>query len=393
VRKSLVIVQFAISIALIVATIIIQAQTRLLRGMDLGIDLDNRLVITGITSSEVAPLEDTIREQMLAIPGVTAAALASDELPMTHYNNSDFLVPELGVMDFIDTDKVFVDAHFFDLYGVQAVAGRLYGEEYTADTLVRSGSGDVPWTRNAVVTESFARAAGVNDPGDMLGKVIVAEDYGGDGIHLHATVIGVIADLHLRRLHEHTAQMVFFASNSVLEVMSLKIETGNLAATLAAIDDTWADIVPQVPIHRYFAQDSFDALYKTEQRRGQVLTALSAFAMFVACLGLFGLAAYSVEQKTLEIGIRKVHGARIPDILILIGAQLLKSVLWANLVAWPVVYFIMRDWLDSYAFRIDITPLVFITAGLLAAALALACVAWQVLKVARSSPIHALRYE
>lgn len=393
VRKALVVIQFAISIALIVATIVIQAQTHLLHSIDLGIELENRLVLTGITGSDVAPLADTIRQQMLAIPGVSAAALATDELPLTHYNNSDFVIPELGVMDFIDTDKVFVDAHFFDLYGVKPLAGRLYGEKYTADTLVRSESSGVPWTRNAVVTESFVRTAGVSDPGVMLGKVIVAPDYGGEGIHLHATVVGVVPDLHLRALHERTAQMVFFASDSVLDVMTLKLETGDMATTLAAIDDTWQDIVPQVPIHRHFAQDNFDALYEAEQTRGQVLTALSVFAMFVACLGLFGLAAYSVEQKTLEIGIRKVHGARIADILALIGAELLKSVLWANLIAWPVVYFIMRDWLDSYAFRIDITPWVFITSGLLAALLALACVAWQVLKVARSSPVHALRYE
>lgn len=393
VRKALVLIQFAISIALIVATIIIHAQAHMLRSMDLGVALENRLVIRGITSRDVAPLADTLRQQMLAIPEVTAAAQASDELPLTHYNNSDFIIPALGVTEPIDTDRVFVDAHFFDLYGVQPLAGRLYGEEYTADTLVRSESDDEPWTRNAVVTESFTRTAGVNDLSEMLGKVIVAPDYGGEGIHLHATVISVIPDLHLRALHERTAQMVFFASSSVLDVMTLKLETDDLAATLAAIDDTWQDVVPQAPIQRYFAQDKFNALYETEQRRGQVLTALSVFAMFVACLGLFGLAAYSVEQKTLEIGIRKVHGARIADILVLIGAQLLKSVLWANLVAWPVAYFIMRDWLDSYAFRIDITPVVFITSGLVAALLALTCVIWQVLKVARSSPIHALRHE
>jgi putative ABC transport system permease protein len=210
---------------------------------------------------------------------------------------------------------------------------------------------------------------------------------------LHATVVGVIGDLHLRALQERTAQMVFFASSSVLDIMTLKINPTNVPETLADVDRVWNKIVPQVPINRYFVGDRYDALYGPEERRSQIFTAFSIFAIFVACLGLFGLASFAAEQRTLEIGMRKVLGAKVRDIQLLIGAQFIKSVLIANLIAWPVVYFVMRDWLDNYEYRIDINPLVFITCGLIAIALAWATVGWQVYAVARANPIRALRYE
>ncbi len=393
IRQALVVFQFAISIALIVATVIVHEQTTLLRNMNLGIDLDSRLVITGISANGVAPMGETIRQELLAIEGVTDAAQSTDELPLVYYNNIDIEIPSLGVTGSIDTDRIFVDTHFFEVYGVQALAGRLYDEAFTSDTLVIPEQEGVPWTRSAVVTESFVRTAGLADPQQMIGEWLLVPDYGGEGIHLHATVVGVIPDLHLRALKERTAQLVFFASGSLLDVMTLKIKSNDMLATLADIDRVWQEIVPEVPIKRYFLDDKFSALYDAEERRGQVFSAFAVFAIFVACLGLFGLAAYSVEQKILEIGVRKVLGAGVPDILTLIGAQLLKSVLWANVIAWPVIYFIMRDWLNAYEFRIDITPLVFVACGLGAAGLAWLSVAWQVLKVARAKPIHALRYE
>jgi putative ABC transport system permease protein len=175
--------------------------------------------------------------------------------------------------------------------------------------------------------------------------------------------------------------------------MTLKVRSADLAATLAEVDRVWNEVVPEVPINRYFVGDKYDALYDSEERRSQVFTAFSIFAVLVACLGLFGLASFSAEQRTLEIGMRKVMGARIGDILLLVGAQFMKSVVVANVIAWPIVYYVMRNWLNNYEYRIDISPLVFVTSGLLAVALAWLTVGWRVYKVARVNPIRALRYE
>jgi putative ABC transport system permease protein len=330
---------------------------------------------------------------MLNIPGVTAAALSSDELPLVYYNDISIGIPSLGITEEIDTDRFYVDENFFDVYEIEAVAGRLYSEAYSADTLVRSEEEGVPWTRSAVVTASFVRSAGLDDPEKMLGETLIVNDFGGDGNHLHATVVGVIGDLHLRALRERTAQMVFFSSSSTLDIMTLRISSGDLSATLAEVDRVWRKLVPQVPINRYFVGDKYNALYDPEERRSQVFTAFSLFAIFVACLGLFGLASFAAEQRTLEIGMRKVLGAKVRDIQLLIGAQFIKSVLFANLIAWPVVYFLMREWLNNYEYRVDINPLVFIACGLVAIGLAWVTVGWRVYRVARVSPIRALRYE
>jgi putative ABC transport system permease protein len=361
--------------------------------MDLGFEPEQKLAIIGLSGTEVAALETTIREEMLAIPGVTGASLSSDELPLVFYNDIGIDIPSLGITEGIDTDRIYVDENFFDVYDIEAVAGRLYSDEFTADTLVQSEEEGVPWTRNAVVTEKFVRAAGLEDPNDMIGETLVVDNFGGDGIHLHATVVGVIGNLHLRALRERTAQMVFFNSSVVLDIMTLKVNSDNLASTLADIDRVWKKVVPQVPINRYFVGDKYDALYNSEERRSQVFTAFSIFAIFVACLGLFGLASFAAEQRTLEIGMRKVLGAKVRDIQLLVGAQFVKLVLIANVIAWPVAYVLMSEWLNNYEFRIDINPLVFVICGFGAIALAWATVGWRVYRVARVSPIRALRYE
>ena len=392
-RQVLVIFQFAISIALIAATGIVYQQTQHLRDMDLGFEKQHKLVITGLNQEKVEPVAASIRQEMLKIPGVTAVALSSDELPLVYYNGVTIEIPSLGVTEAFDTDRMYVDAHFLELFGVKPLAGRLFGEQFTSDTLVRSGEEGLPWTRNALVTETFLRSAGVSDGKDLIGTMLVLPDYGDEGTPLHATVIGVIPDLHLRALRERTAQMIFFATEAVLDVMTLNIHSDDLPETLAAVDRVWKKVVPQVPIRRFFLDEQYSALYDAEERRSQVFAAFAVFAILVACLGLFGLAAYSAEQRTLEIGIRKVLGARVRDILALTVADFMKSVLWANVLAWPVVYLVMRNWLDGYEYRIDIDPFLFVYCGLLALVLAWLTVGWQAFKAASSNPVKALRHQ
>jgi putative ABC transport system permease protein len=390
IRKALVIFQFAISIGLIVATGIVHQQTRLLREMDLGFDQQQKLALTGMTQEKVRPMAGAIRQEMLGIPGVTAASFSSDELPLVFYNTVSIEIPGLGLSDPIDTDRLFVDAHFLELFGARPIAGRIFSEEFKADHLDRS---QIPWTRNAVVTESFLHSTGLTEARSLIGKTLVLPDFGTDGEPLHATVVGVIQDMHFRALRERMAQMVFFSTDAVLDVMTLGVRADRLAETLAAVDATWRRLMPEVPIRRNLLDDQYEALYDAEQRRGEVFGVFAALAILLACLGLFGLAAYAVEQRRFEIGIRKVLGAGVTDILALTSFDFLKSVLWANLLAWPVVYLVMRNWLDGYEYRVDIDPLLFLACGGFALALAWLTVGWHALKAARSNPIHSLRYQ
>jgi len=390
IRQALVIFQFAISIGLIVATGIVHQQTQLLREMDLGFDQQQKLALTGMTQEKVKPMAGAIRQELLNLPGVTAAAFSSDELPLVYYNTVSIEIPSLGLSEPIDTDRMFVDAQYLNLFGAKPLAGRIFGEEFTADNLVRD---EIPWTRNAVVTESFLHSAGLSDPERMPGTTLVIPDYGNDGEPLHATVIGVIPDMHFRALRERMAQMVFFSTDAVLDVMTLGVQADNLAETLTAVDATWSRMMPEVPIRRNFLDDQYEALYDAEQRRGEVFAVFAAFGILLACLGLFGLAAYAAEQRKFEIGIRKVLGAGVSDILTLTTFDFLKSVLWANFIAWPVVYLLMRNWLDGYEYRVEIDPLLFLACGSMALLLAWLTVGWHALKAARTNPVHCLRYQ
>ena len=175
--------------------------------------------------------------------------------------------------------------------------------------------------------------------------------------------------------------------------MTLNIQSDNLSETLKGIDEVWKDIVPDEPMTRYFVDESFNALYNAEQKQADGFVLFSIFAVFIACLGLFGLAAFAAEQRTSEIGLRKVLGASVKDILGLLNWQFVKPVLLANLIAWPVAYVLMKGWLQNFTIRIDLGLMLFIGAGLIALLIAMITVSTQSLKVARARPIHALRHE
>lgn len=393
IRQALVVFQFAISIALIIATTVVYNQMQLMQTMDLGFDKNHKLAIQGLNNSQVAPQEATIRQEILKVPGVNNATLTTDQLPLVFYNDIGIAVPGLNTDEEVDTDRIFVDAHFFDVFDVKPMAGRLYGEEYQSDTLVIPEDKSLPWTRSAVVTETFIRKAGFKTADAAIGEMLLVNNYGTDGQALHATIVGVVPDMHVRSLRERTGPLVFFASSQTLNIMVLDIKSDDLARTLAEIDEAWARVVPDMPINRAFIGEGYDALYDNERRLGEVFALFAVFAIFVACLGLFGLAAFSAEQRTKEVGIRKVLGANIPDILKLLSWQFVRPVLWANLIAWPIAWYVMENWLQSFTYRVDLDWLLFFGAGSSALIIAWLTVGTQAYRVARTNPVHALRYE
>ena len=395
VRQMLVVFQFAISITLIIATTVIYLQTSLMRNMDRGYNSEHRLALNGIDSEQVAPSAAALRQELLNVPGVTEAGFSSQDIPMTYHNNYPFSVPSKNVDSYINTDRVYVDQHFFDVYDIKPIAGRLYSEEFNADYLLVPEEKGVPLTSSVIVTESFVRKAGFSTPAEAIGDYVSLPQLGENGEPLQATIVGVVGNMELRNIHEGTSEMAFFAhedsASGRFEVLTLNIQSDDLQETLRAIDAVWQGILPEAPISRYFVNDSFDALYNAEQKQAEVFAAFSVFGIFVACLGLFGLATFAAEQRTREIGIRKVLGARIPDVLKLLNWQFVKSVLVANLIAWPVSYLLMNNWLQSFTVRVDLGLLLFIGAGVITLLVAVLTVSSQAYKVARTAPIHALR--
>jgi putative ABC transport system permease protein len=397
VRQVLVILQFSISIVLIIATTVVYLQTSMLRTMDRGYTSEHRLALNGMESDNVVASLGILRQEFSSIPGVVSVGLSSQDIPMTYHDNYPFSVPSQDLEEPVDTDRVYVDQGFFEVFDITPIAGRLLSDNFSTDYLVIPEEKDAPLTRGVVVEEQFTKKAGFTEVENAVGEYVILPNMGDNGEPLHATIVGVIPDLELRAMREGKVQTAFFLENPEnsgrIRVMTLNIQSDSLIETLKGIDEVWKDIVPDEPMTRYFVDESFDALYNAEQKQAEGFVLFSIFAVFIACLGLFGLAAFAAEQRTKEIGIRKVLGASVKDILGLLNWQFAKPVLLANLIAWPVAYILMKEWLLNFTVRIDLGLMLFAGAGLIALLIAMITVSTQSLKVARAKPIHALHNE
>jgi putative ABC transport system permease protein len=208
-------------------------------------------------------------------------------------------------------------------------------------------------------------------------------------------VIGVVENMRIDSLRDAIRPTFYYlpGDSTGLQDISLRLSGNALTETLAYIDATWAKFYPDQPLQRTFLDDAFQTLYAGEERFGQLLSSSSALTIMISCLGLFGLAAFTVERRTKEIGVRKVMGGSVWSIVMLLTNDFSKLVLLSNLIAWPVAYFAMSRWLENFAYRIDLTPLIFIGSGLIALCIAWVTVGGTAAKAASAKPVLALRYE
>ncbi len=207
------------------------------------------------------------------------------------------------------------------------------------------------------------------------------------------TIVGVLKDFHYESLHQQIRPLAIFLNSGQTAYLPVRIRPNDISKTISFIEDQWKKIVPGKPFEYFFLDEDFNKLYQSEQKTGQIFTTFSVLAIFIACLGLFGLTAFTVERRIKEIGIRKVLGASISTIVFLISKEFLKWVLIANLIAWPVAYYFMNNWLENFAYKTDITLWVFIFSGIIALIIALLTVSSQTIKAATANPVKSLRYE
>ncbi len=397
-RNMLVVGQFAVSIGLIICTAIVYLQTVHARTVDPGYQRDGLIQVSNLGRRQLLPLSDTVVAEMKRVPGVVAVGRTGIGVATDNNSNNGVQVP--GRAEPVTIGTYGVDTGFFETMGIKLLAGRLFDENRPADNAETPFPEDPAAERalvargvNMVLNELAAKRMGFKTPQDAVGKVVKRsfdEDYGGI---LPATIIGVVQDSRFRTIRE-PLDPIMFTHN--------KINTGNLlirhdgsdpAGVRARTEAVWKRIAPEVPYDGEFSEDIVAKLYDIEEARAAIFAAFSVLAVIIACLGLFGLAAFTAERRTKEIGIRKVLGARTRDIVRLLVWQFSRPVLIANLIAWPVAWWAMRDWLNSFDARITLGPGPFIIAGLAALVIAAATVAGHAAKVARASPIHALRYE
>jgi putative ABC transport system permease protein len=397
-RNVLVIAQFAVSIGLIICTAVVYAQTVHARTADPGYKRDGLLQLEGIGRREMFPVADTLIRELKQIDGVTGVGRTGIGIATRNNQNTGVQMP--GRSDPINIGNYSVDTEFFDTMGIERVTGRLFDQSRPMDDSTTPFPEDPAAERalvqrgiNVVVNELAVRRLGLGTPEAAVGKTLkmfADPEYGG---LMNATIIGVVKDSRFRSIRETLDPIIFRSSRFGQSWMVVRYNAADPARIRRDVEAVWKRIAPEVPFEAEFSEQIIGELYEAEAARAQTFAGFALLAVIVACLGLFGLAAFTAERRTKEIGIRKVLGARARDIVKLLAWQFSKPVIIANLIAWPIAWWAMRDWLNTFDTRIDLGPMPFVLAGAVALAIALGTIAGHALKVARSNPIHALRYE
>jgi putative ABC transport system permease protein len=396
-RTALVVLQFAVSIGLIVCTAVIYGQTVYARSVDPGYRRDHILQVTDLNRYQLLSKAQMIEDQMKRIPGVVAVGL-SDIGVATDNNSNTGLIPP-GSNKAITIGEYNVDEGFFDAMGLKLVAGRWFDPNRPADDMTPTfpvqKDQEIALAQrgvNVVMNQYAVRKLGFKSPQDAVGKVVKSELFEpGTGV-VNITIIGVVGDSRFRSVRTPIDPIMFQNVSTGPGWMIIRYN-GDPATVEGAVERQWKQITSDVPFQAKFSEDIMRELYKAEDSRAQIFAAFSLLAVIIGCLGLFGLAAFTAQRRTKEIGIRKVLGARTRDIVQLLVWQFSRPVIIANIIAWPIAWWMMRDWLNTFDQRIPLTPVPFVIAAAIALGIAIATVVGHAVKVARANPIHALRYE
>ena len=394
-RKSLVVFQFATSIALLIATGVVMAQMEYTRNIDLGYDKSRNLVTSLPFFSDPWGTFETLKAELETHPDILSVVYSS-RVPSMQNNDGSGYVAE-GVQVSMDTVQALavirVDDQWFDHYDVEFLAGRpfrkneLRMDEPTEENPVVKGA--------AILNLSAARRFGWT-PEEAVGKIIRQPKSRELIMFSDREIVGVIPDLHFSSLHNEMKATVYTDPNSGGQSrVSIKLAAGDHRQAIEHFETVWNRLMPNEPASWEFLDDRFDALYRGEARQAQMFGVFSAFAIFVATLGLFGLASFTTERRTKEIGIRKVMGASVKDIVLLLTSDFTKLVLFANIIAWPVAYYFMTQWLNRFVYKAPLAEWAWLFVASAAAALAVAwlTIALQASRAAAARPVLALRYE
>lgn len=371
-RKLLVISQFAISIALIGGTLIVYRQINFMKSQYLGFDRHQKIIIPVRGALSIEENYEAVKEAFLQHTSITGASVSS-KIPGQRLDRWDTKVIGGGEGQSRVLNHLYVDPDFLKEYRIPLVAGRLFNKEMSTDpketfVLSRTAVEEYGWT-----------------PEEALGKRLESI--------FPATVIGVVEDFHYQGLQTTIEPLVIAWRPEMFMLITLSFTTESLPDTLAFTKRKWEELFPGHPFDYYFLDSYFDRQYQSEERIGKMFTVFTVLGVIIACLGLFGLASFTAEQKTKEIGIRKVLGATVPEILFLLSLEFLKWVLVANIIAWPVAYLTMSSWLENFAYRVNVNFGVLLASTLLAVAIAFITVGYQSAKASLANPVNALRYE
>jgi len=396
-RTALVIAQFAVSIGLIICTAVIYGQTVYARSVDPGYKRDHILQVDNMNRYQLLSKAEAIVEQMKRIPGVQAVGLTDIGVSTSNSSNTGLIPP--GSNRQVTIGQYNVSEGFFDAMGLKMLAGRWFDpsrpvDDTTLNFPIKKEQEIALAQRgvNVVLNQYAVKKLGFKSPADAVGKVVRSELFEPGTGQTNINIIGVVGDSRFRSVRTPIDPIMFLDVKTGPAWMVIRYR-GDPATVEGAVERQWKQITNDVPFEAKFSEDVIRELYKVEDSRAQIFAAFSLLAVIIGCLGLFGLASFTAERRTKEIGIRKVLGARTRDIVRLLVWQFSRPVIIANVIAWPVAWWTMRDWLNGFDERITLTPIPFVIAALIALGIAVGTVVGHAVKVARANPIHALRYE
>ena len=376
-RKVMVVFQFAISAALVISVSVVFKQMRFLQNANIGFQRENIVLIP--SNSVVLQNWREIKNELLKNPRILAATL-SKRAPSGRLLDAPGFHTEINgeMVDgsfYMPHNRVEYD--FFKTYGMKIVAGRDFSIDYPTDE-----------NEAFILNETAVRRLGLKSPEEAVGLPMQTR-----APNLSGRVIGVVADFNYESMHHEIVPMLTYIRLGQTNTVSLRIAAGNIQETIAYVQGIWDRFHPGYPVSYTFLDDRLNALYRNEARMMEMFGYFSMLAIFIACLGLFGLASFTTEQRTKEIGVRKVLGATVSKIIILLSREFAKWVLVANIIAWPIAYFALDKWLDNFAYRVNIGWMAFLLTGVLTSMIALLTVSYQSVKAALANPADSLRYE
>ena len=382
-RRVLVVTQFAISIGLVVGTLVIVAQMDYVRARNLGFDKENTLAVT-LRGEEVCNGVEALKADFLQQTSVIGAA-ASSALPGWLQNKTVLWEKGARPEETMVVTQMLADYDFVPTLGMRLVEGRNFSREFGGDA-------------EGVYIVNQAAAALLKE-GKVIGREIGYLQPPPQESVFHE-IVGVVEDFHFQPLHTAIEPLVLqLAPNSMVNAansflhMVVRIRPGDVQGTLGSLEETWKKHAGSAPFEYRFLDEELDQLYRAELRLERIFKTFSGLAIFIACLGLFGLASFTAEQRTKEIGIRKTLGASVANVVVLLSRDFTLLVIVANVIAWPAAYYGMSRWLEGFAYRIDLGWETFVLGGIAALAIAWLTVSWQAVKAALANPVEALRYE
>ena len=374
-RRALVVFQFSLSIALIAGTIIVYTQMNHLLDKDLGFDKERMLVLDYNYDELVNRKSEALKIEMEANPAILSAAF-SRSVPGSYFPNAFTEIQTAdGEMKGLAQPVFQVGMDFINHFDLKLVAGRSYSREHPSD----SG-------KALVINEAAAKQYGYTNPADIIGKKF--SQWGREG-----EVIGVIKDFNYISLHRNIEPLTLPLEPYASRYLSLKVKSTDMTKTIAEVGEVWRNLAPHRPFLYSFLDEDFNRQYKSDFIFRKLFTTFSCLAIFIACLGLLGLATYTAEQRTKEIGIRKVMGAEVYNIVALLSKDFIKLVIVSILIATPLAWYAMNRWLEGFAYRTEIQPWIFMLAGLAALSIAVLTISYQSLKSARMNPVSSLKSE